>query len=105
MVLLIIAIILVGIAEYWLYRKYTAGGIPLAVAIIVTQIAAVALWRIVGPFGFFSRTGIILLALTAAIVALFWAIAIRYHYHRRRQRNRTPSPAAAPDPISESPGC
>lgn len=102
MVLIIIAIIAVGIAEYWLYRKYTAGGIPLAVAIIITQIAAVALWRIAGPFGLFSRTGIILLALTAAIVALFWAIAIQNH-RRRRQRNRRAS--SAPDPISENPGC
>lgn len=103
MVLIIIAIIVVGIAEYWLYRKYTAGGIPLAVAIIITQIAAVALWRIAGPFGLFSRTGIILLALTAAIVALFWAIAIQNHRRRRRQRNRRAS--SAPDPISQNPGC
>ena len=103
MVLIIIAIIAVGIAEYWLYRKYTAGGIPLAVAIIITQIAAVALWRIAGPFGLFSRTGIILLALTAAIVALFWAIAIQNHRRQRRQRNRRAS--SAPDPISQNPGC
>ena len=103
MILIIIAIIAVGTAEYWLYRKYTAGGIPLAVAIIITQIAAVALWRIAGPFGLFSRTGIILLALTAAIVALFWAIAIQNHRRRRRQQNRRAS--SAPDPISENPGC
>ena len=104
MVLIIIAIIIVGIAEYWLYRKYTAGGVPLAVAIIITQIAAVALWRIAGPFGFFSRTGIILLALTAAIVAVFWVIAIQNHRRsRRRQRSRRAS--SPPDPISENPGC
>ena len=88
MLLIIIAIIIVGIAEFWLYRRYTSGGIPLAVAIIVTQIAAVALWRIVGPFGFLSRTGLLLLALSAIIVAVFWLIAIRYNRrHQRRRRN------------------
>ena len=86
MVLIIIAIIVVGVAEYWLYRKYTAGGIPLAVAIIVTQIAAVALWRIVGPFGFLSKTGLTLMTLAAVIVAVFWVIAIRYNRRRSRQR-------------------
>ena len=88
MILIIIAIIIVGVAEYWLYRKYTNGGVPLAVAIIVTQIAAVALWRVIGPFGFLSRTGITLLALSAAILAVFWLVAIRYN--RRRSRQRTP---------------
>ena len=87
---LIIAIIIVGIVEFWLYRKFTSGGIPLAVAIIVTQIAAVALWRIVGPFGFLSRTGLLLLALSAVVVAVFWLIAIRYN---RRQRRRRQSPS------------
>ena len=87
MLLLIIAIIVVGVAEFWLYRKYTAGGVPLAVAIIVTQIAAVALWRIIGPFGYLSRTGIIFLTLSAVIVAIFWIIAIRYN--RRRQRRQS----------------
>ncbi len=91
MLLIIIAIIIVGIAEFWLYRKYTSGGIPLAVAIIVTQIAAVALWRIIGPFGFLSRTGLLLLALSAVIVAVFWLIAIRYN-RRHKRRNRSPSP-------------
>ena len=88
MALLIIAIIVVGVVEFWLYRKYTAGGIPLAVAIIVTQIAAVAWWRIVGPFGLFSRAGIILLALSALIVAIFWIIAIGYNRRRQRQRGQ-----------------
>ena len=86
MILIIIAIIVVGIVEFWLYRKYTDGGIPLAVAIIVTQIAAVALWRIIGPFGFLSRTGITLLALTAVILALFWFVSIRYNRRRNRRR-------------------
>ncbi len=90
MLLIIIAIIIVGIAEFWLYRKYTSGGIPLVVAIIVTQIAAVALWRIIGPFGFLSRTGLLLLALSAVIVAVFWLIAIRYN---RRHQRRRPSPS------------
>lgn len=91
MLLIIIAIIIVGVAEFWLYRKYTAGGAPLAVAIIVTQIAAVALWRIIGPFGFLSRTGIILLTLSAVIVAIFWIIAIRYNRRRQRRQQALPS--------------
>ena len=86
MILIIIAIIAVGVAEYWLYRKYTSGGIPLAVAIIVTQIAGVALWRIIGPFGFLSKTGIALLTLAAVIVIVFWIIAIRYNRRRKRSR-------------------
>ena len=52
------------------------------------QIAAVALWRIIGPFGFLSRTGITLLALTAVILALFWFVAIRYNRRRNRRRAR-----------------
>ena len=92
MILIIIAIIAVGVAEYWLYRKYTSGGIPLAVAIIVTQIAAVVLWRIIGPFGFLSKTGITLLTLSAVIVAVFWIIAIRYNRRRKRSR-RTQLPS------------
>ena len=96
MLLIIIAIIIVGIAEFWLYRRYTSGGIPLVVAIIVTQIAAVALWRIIGPFGFLSRTGLLLLALSAVIVAVFWLIAIRYN---RRHKRRRPSPSR---PLSEN---
>ncbi len=91
MLLIVIAIIIVGIAEFWLYRKYTSGGIPLAVAIIVTQIAAVAWWRIIGPFGFLSRTGLLLLALSAVIVAVFWLIAIRYN-RRHKRRSQSPSP-------------
>jgi len=90
LLLIIIAIIIVGVAEFWLYRKYTSGGIPLAVAIIVTQIAAVVLWRIIGPFGFLSRTGLLLLALSAVVVAVFWMIAIRYN-RRHRRRRRSPS--------------
>ena len=96
MLLVIVAIIIVGIVEFWLYRRYTSGGIPLVVAIIVTQIAAVALWRIIGPFGFLSRTGLLLLALSAVIVAVFWLIAIRYN---RRQRRRRRSPSR---PLSEN---
>ena len=94
MLLIIIAIIIVGVVEFWLYRKYTSGGVPLAVAIIVTQIAAVVLWRIIGPFGFLSRTGLLLLALTAIIVAVFWLIAIRYN--RRRKPSPTLSENAEP---------
>ena len=88
MLLIIVAIIIVGVAEFWLYRRYTSGGVPLALAIIVTQIAAVALWRIIGPFGFLSRTGLLLLALSAAVIAVFWIVAIRYN---RRQKSRQQS--------------
>lgn len=54
---LIIVIIVIGVAGYWLDRKYTSGGILLAAVIIVTQIAALALLRIVGPFGFSPKPG------------------------------------------------
>ena len=86
MLLIIVAIIIVGVAEFWLYRRFTSGGVPLAVAIIVTQIAVVALWRIIGPLGFLSRSGLLLMALSAVVIAVFWIAAIRYN--RRQQRRR-----------------
>ena len=69
-------------------KQYTSGGIPLAVAIIVTQIAAVA-WRIIGPFGFLSndRDHPVDAVNRTSYVVVFWhTFAIRYNRRRKRSR-------------------